>query len=74
MRKNISLFDVSQLALFRVVLDEDEYGVLVELYLHGKTKYSERKKNLSQCHLFHYKFDGNGLDIETGPAWREAVG
>jgi len=43
MRKSISVFVVSPLVLIRLVLDEDEYGVFVELYLHAKTRYSEEK-------------------------------
>jgi hypothetical protein len=44
MRKSISVFEVSPLVLLiRVVLDEDKYGVSVELYLHGRTRYSEKK-------------------------------
>ena len=43
MRKRISVFDVSPFVLLiKVVLDEDECGVFVELYLHGKTQYSEK--------------------------------
>jgi hypothetical protein len=43
MRKSVSVFDVSPLVLIRVMLDEDEYGVFVELDLHGKTEHSEKK-------------------------------
>ena len=62
------MFGVSPLVLLiRVVLDEAQYGVFVQLYLHRKTKYSETNKNLSQCHFVHYKSHGDWLDVETGP-------
>jgi hypothetical protein len=38
------VFDVSPpVLLIRVVLDEGEYGIFVELYLHGKIRHSEKE-------------------------------
>ena len=68
MRKSRSVFGVCPLVLLiRIVLDEDEYGMVVELYLHGKTPHSEGKKTLSYCHFVHYKSRGDWPDVESGP-------
>jgi hypothetical protein len=46
-----------------VLLNEDVYGLLVNDSNKGSPKFLER--NLSQCHIFHYKSHMDWLQIEV---------